>query len=271
MANEVFNISTSVSEADLLGDSLVIGSSEINTGNAFSYRNLSYILRNKGLVNRVSYSIFLGAANLYEGELLFGAIDTSKYLGDLNTIPLVKIYPYELVKPAEFHVILQGVGLVDHHGNVTSFNQQYLFALVDTGTTLFQVPQDLADIITKHVNASYDEDLGHYITNCSSQQVGDSSAFVLKFGGENYFFPSGYFILKISNSYTCALGIIPSDDMKVYLGDNALRSLYIVYDLENYEISFERVNYGSSDSSTTSDTIKTIPSAGETFAQATKA
>lgn len=49
-----------------------------------------------------------------------------------------------------------------------------------------------------------------------------------------------------------------------------MSSLYVVYDLENYELSFARANYDGADS-TDSKKIKTIPSASESIPEATKA
>ena len=238
--------------------------------NAFTYDNLPYTIKNQGLINRVSYSLFLNALGAESGDLLFGAIDESKYTGDLYTIPLVNFYSEVSDKPIDFDVTLQGVGFVAANGTATTINQQYFAAVADSGTSILHVPQDLADLMANQVGATYDNDLETYIVDCPSQDNLDKSAFVLQFGGQNYFFPYTDFILFTSDDSVCYLNIAPTDDQHVILGDNILSSLYVVYDLENYELSFARANYDGADS-TDSKKIKTIPSASESIPEATKA
>lgn len=188
----------------------------------------------------------------------------------MYTIPLVNFYSEVSDKPIDFDVTLQGVGFVAANGTATTINQQYFAAVADSGTSILHVPQDLADLMANQVGATYDNDLETYIVDCPSQDNLDKSAFVLQFGGQNYFFPYTDFILFTSDDSVCYLNIAPTDDQHVILGDNILSSLYVVYDLENYELSFARANYDGADS-TDSKKIKTIPSASESIPEATKA
>lgn len=233
---------------------------------AFTYKNLPYIIKDQGLVDRVSYSLFLNYLNAIDGDLLFGSIDTKKYKDNLSTIPLVNIYPEIYNNPSQFSVTLQGIGFVDEHGNTKTFNQQFIPAVVDSGTTDLRVPNELLDIIVDNLNATYNEDLVSYTVQCPTDDEMYKGAFVMQFGGENYFFPYANFVAPFDDD-TCMLQILSSEASFAVLGDVVLSSLYVVYDLENYEISFARANYDGADSSD----IQRIPPANTTIDLATKA
>ncbi|XBW35960.1 hypothetical protein QEN19_001533 [Hanseniaspora menglaensis] len=216
----------------------------------FTYANLPQLLKNDGLINKVAYSLFLNSFSASSGDLLFGGVDTAKYTGTLSTIPLVNIYSSYYSNPIEFDVTLQGTGFYSSDGSYTTYNDQYFAALFDSGTTLLVLPQDLADMFAASVNAEWDNDVGFYTLECPSSDVADESAYVFQFGGVNYYIPLSNYILQTSSSSTCYLGVQPSDDQQCIIGDNTLSSLYVVYDMDDYQISLAQANYeGASESS----------------------
>ena len=51
----------------------------------FEYDNLPIVLKNNGHIKKVAYSLYLNQLDAADGSILFGAVDHSKYQGQLYT------------------------------------------------------------------------------------------------------------------------------------------------------------------------------------------
>lgn len=257
----VANISNSSNVLGISFPQLESSFTSTEDSSSFTYSNLPQLLKQSGFINKVVYSLFLNSLEASSGELLFGALDTSKYTGSLHTVPLINIYSKYYDNPTEFDITLQGSGYVSSSGNTKTFSTQYLSALLDSGTTLTYLPTDLADMFASQVSAKWDSDLQYYTMTCPTDSVAQNSAFVFQFGGVNYYVPLSNYILETSESNTCVLGIQPQTSQFCILGDNTLSALYLVYDLEDYEVSIAQANYGGSSDSNIKEISSSIPGA----------
>lgn len=255
----VANVSNSSNVLGISFEGLETSDDLINGHHGFTYSNLPSILKQDGLINKKAYSLFLNALNATSGDLLFGAVDTAKYQGDMYTVPLVNIYSDVSSVPIEFDVALQGTGYVDGEGNEVTFNQQIYAAVFDSGTSFTVLPQEVADMFAKQVNATYDDDLESYVLPCGSHP--QSEAFVFQFGGVNFYTPVANYIQTTSDSNTCLLNIQTFDYNYAIIGDNSLTSLYVVYDLEDYELSIAQVDLSGADENSFEDIYSTVPGA----------
>lgn len=215
----------------------------------FTYSNLPQLLKEQGLINKVAYSLYLNSLEATSGDLLFGAVDTTKYTGQLYTVPLINIYSKYYSNPIEFDITLQGTGFVSASGKASTFNTQNIPALLDSGTTLTYLPQTIANMFASQVSASWDTNLQYYTMDCPSDSDAQNAAFVVQIGGVNYYVPLSNYILKTSDKDTCILGIQPQSTQYCIFGDNTLSSLYVVYDLEDYEISIAQADYSGASKS----------------------
>jgi len=254
----VANVSNSTSVLGISFESLE--ASNTNDSGSFTYANLPVALKNEGLIDKISYSLYLNGLQQPYGEILFGAVDSSKYTGQLYTIPLINIYSAYYENPIEFDVTLHGTGFVSYKGEETTFSTTKVPALLDSGTTLFYAPQDMADMFAAAVNAEWDDDLQYYMMSCPSDKEAMGS-FAFDLGGFIIYAPLENFIVTTSDSSSCALGVMPQDELYVILGDVFLSSAYVVYDLEDYEISIAQANYDGADSEDISAIISTVPGA----------
>ncbi|KAH3901971.1 uncharacterized protein SCDLUD_001758 [Saccharomycodes ludwigii] len=213
----------------------------------FTYPNLPVVLKQNGIINSTSYSLYLNDSDSSSGTVLFGAVDHSKYLGQLYTLPLINIYKkYGIKNVTEFDVTLQGLGFVDGDNNYT-FTNTKIPALLDSGTTLLYLPDYLLEYIADSFSAYYTEDLGLYIIGCD--KVSDDQYMVFDFGGFHINIPFVDFVLTTDDEDICVLGISGSGDLNnAILGDSFLRSTYVVYDLDNLEIAMAPANSSSSSS-----------------------
>ncbi|AQZ14900.1 MKC7 (YDR144C) and YPS1 (YLR120C) [Zygosaccharomyces parabailii] len=210
----------------------------------YEYYNFPSVLKQNGLIQKTVFSLYLNSSNSSYGNILFGAVDHSKYSGQLYTVPLLnpdtKSYPH----PVEFDVTLHGVGFTNGTSKST-FTTTPIPALLDSGTTLMYLPSELAEQIADKLGGQYDDDIGYFMIPCPSDD--DDSKLVYDFGGFEIATNLSNYVLQSSDtSYAedtqCVLGILPSD-VEAILGDVFLVDAYVVYNLEDYEISLAQASY----------------------------
>ncbi|GMM39597.1 aspartyl protease [Hanseniaspora uvarum] len=258
----LFGVATIGNSSNVLGisfEGLESSDQSENYNSDFTYANLPAVLKQDGLIEKKSYSLFLNSLSATSGELLFGAVDADKYQGGLYTVPLVNIYEGEVENPIEFDVTLQGTGYSGSDGTEVTFNQQNFAALFDSGTTLTVLPEGLVNSFAEQIGATYDYESGYYLVDC--QTFPESDAFVFQFGGVNFYSPVQNYILNTSDESQCFLGIVPASDNHAIIGDNTLTSLYVVYNLEDYELSIAQANYAGASSNSISAISDSVPGA----------
>ncbi|GMM35610.1 hypothetical protein DASC09_029350 [Saccharomycopsis crataegensis] len=224
------------------------------------YDNLPLRLVDSGHINRAVYSQYLNDYNATTGSILFGAVDSSKYTGNLTTFPLLIIDDY--VHPSTFHITCDSIDLTyasnnSFASNLSSAKHPILF---DSGTTHFVVPQTVFDwfgVAFKHI--TYVEELGSYIARCD---VLEDYNFDITFQGVTYSIPLSFFGApmtqvadifmsdepsKYKNANYCLLGISASPDNTMTAGADLSRWFYVVYDLTNYELSLAQAVFNSTE------------------------
>ncbi|CDO94275.1 unnamed protein product [Kluyveromyces dobzhanskii CBS 2104] len=221
----------------------------------YQYDNFPIVLQRNDVIEKNAYSVFLNKLDADSGSILFGAVDHSKYTGTLYTVPLVNsLRSKGYTSTIRLSITLQGVGVMSSSSNTTITETKYP-ALLDTGATFCYFPTDLASAIAESVDATYSSSSGYYLVDCD---VGDDYTLAFDFGGFHIYSPlSDYVISTSSNSRTCVLGILPQSDDEITLGDAFLTSAYVVYDLEDQEISLAQADYSDN-----SENIQVISSSG---------
>lgn len=223
---------------------------------SYQYENLPVVMKNQGIIDQLVFSLYLDDTSGASGDILFGAVDHSKYSGTLHTVPLVNFYASAgLPNPVEFDITLYGVGYQDSKSN-TTFASTMLPALLDSGTTFVYFPSDLLNAIANGLSATYDSSRKEYVMTCPTST--DNSYLAFNFGGFNINVPMSDFIEE--KSYGCRL-LMGEYDGRVILGDVFLKNAYVVYDLDNYEVSMAQADFTSSSSSNIDVINENIPSA----------
>ena len=209
------------------------------------YPNLPQRLVHDGHINTMAYSLWLNDLHAATGSILFGGIDTAKFTGDLVTVP---------IKPGSprFIISLSGVG---QNGKPTSISgAMNIDALLDSGSTYTYLPDSLTSEIYKVVGAdlvnvtNFPGGLKAAVIDCSEAE--NDRIFNFQFATN--------FALEVSmaelvqresniEDAKCVFGILPVSDNAeavAVIGDSVLRSAYVVYDLQNHQISLAqtRVN-----------------------------
>lgn len=211
-----------------------------------AYNNLPWQLKQEGKIRTAAYSLYLNDINAGSGTILFGGIDHGKYTGELVNL--------DISHPRHLAVQLQGIYT---DGREQSNNMgKPMSAILDSGTSLTYLPQDVLTNIRTALNANPSFTIGtRYYTDCNI-----TTNLVLDFGEQKINVPSYQFLWPIDQfvngvaaatafpQNSCYLGLEQSDANADYilLGDNVIRSMYIVYDLEHNKIGLAQGSGSSS-------------------------
>ncbi|KAI1816040.1 eukaryotic aspartyl protease [Poronia punctata] len=221
---------------------------EVQVGRAGKapYDNLPAALVKAGHISRNAYSLWLNDLDASSGNILFGGIDKNQYIGHLQTLPIQANRGVH----SEFLITLTALKL----DNKTIADDQAIAVLLDSGSSLTYLPDDMVETIYKRVQAEYDERSNVAYVPCSLAEedmtleftftsptisVGmDELVIDLHQTGNSPIFDDG--------QPACLFGIAPAGSGTVVMGDTFLRSAYVVYDLENNRISLAQTNFNAS-------------------------
>lgn len=204
---------------------------------AKQYDNLPAKLASDGTISSSAFSLWLNDLDASAGSLLFGGVDQSQYEGDLTTLPIQRGQgggPY-----AEFYITLNSI----HFDGDTLDSDMALPVLLDSGTSLTYLPRRIVSEVYSAVDARYDQEQGSAVVPCS---VADASAkMTFHFDAPaRISVPMNELVLNVIDNggasqgeSLCLFGISPTGGSSAVLGDTFLRSAYVVFDMENNEIS----------------------------------
>ena len=214
-----------------------------------TYANLPKAMVNKGLIKSNAYSLWLNDLDANTGSILFGGVNSAKYHGSLETLPIQKVNGVY----SEFIIALTSV-VLSKSSKTKNYTSSSLPAavLLDSGSSLTYLPDEITQDIFDDLDVTYEESEGVGYVPCSiaEKNINISYTFssptihvginelVLDSGGMNY----------KNGEAACVFGIVPAGSSTAVLGDTFLRSAYVVYDLANNEISLANTNFNSTDS-----------------------
>lgn len=208
----------------------------------YTYLNLPLKLKDDGIIHKNVFSLYLGEESDSLGLILFGAVDSAKYSGTLQTVPMVNSYSQYTDTPIRIEVALNAMQIESGSKNYTISSKAHAVVL-DTGSTYSYIFEDMLENVANTVGARYSSSAGAYVMSCIDD---DNAKITLDFSGNKLEIPlSAIQAPALSNGNTCFLTLLPqiSDSRYVLFGDNILRHMYIVYDLDDYEVSFAQVKF----------------------------
>lgn len=232
---------------------------------AYTYLNLPAKMVLDGIIKRNVYLLYLNKLTALSGTILFGGVDHSKYSGTLQTVAVVNtlaLMGYN--RPVKFEVTLSSISVSKSSGSKEVVSASYP-ALLDSGTTLVYMPASMIDRIANLVGAKYSSRIGYYTIDCSTSNVNVT----FNFTGATIEVPVSNFILYADGSNiasgskgsTCMLGLLNSGENAIILGDSFLSAAYVVYDLDNYQVSMAQAKYGDTTSNIEEIGSGSVPSA----------
>ncbi|KAK0253000.1 hypothetical protein B0A54_09911 [Friedmanniomyces endolithicus] len=212
---------------------------QYNGGNP--YPNVPLHLMQNGDINSNAYSLWLNDLDASTGSILFGGVNTDKFSGELQTLPIIREQGYY----AEFIIALTGVGANGTAGSIAS--NLATPALLDSGSSLMYLPNNIVQTIYNDVGAQYDSSQGAAFVNCNLAKSTATLDFTfssptIRVAMSELVIVAGY---DSHNQPLCIIGISPVDGGTPVLGDTFIRSAYIVYDMTNNEISIAQTRFNS--------------------------
>ncbi len=196
-----------------------------------NYDNVPVTLKNQGIISKNAYSLYLNSRQATSGQIIFGGVDNAKYSGALIALPVTS--------DNELRIHLNTVKVAGQSINAD------VDVLLDSGTTITYLQQGVADQVISAFNGQETYDANgnlFYLVDCNLS------------GSVDFDFDKNARISVPASEFTAPLY---TEDGQVYdqcqllfgtsdyniLGDNFLRSAYIVYDLDDNEISLAQVKY----------------------------
>jgi hypothetical protein len=210
------------------------------------YPNLPVLMYNQGLIDCIAYSLWLDPGATGHGRLVFGGLDTGKFLGRLETLHISMDnlnYNYATITLTKL--------TLSYNNNNIPLIDGLLQVAPDSGVTNIQLPNATADRIFASFGASYED--GTAWVDCAYTTNATTLDFL--FGSTAISVPMSE-LITYSNASVCYLNIQRTNDAPS-LGLAFLRSTYIVYDFSNNQISLAPTNPGA-----TVDNVTVIGSNG---------
>lgn len=208
------------------------------------------------------------------GSILFGGIDSEKFHDSLTILPVQKSSDDSY---RDFTVALSSVSVIDATGKTAFFQDNLdLPVILDSGTTITYLPDQIVDPIISGVGAVNDPDFG-LILPCAYRS--SAANFSFGFGGNGGLkitVDLGEFITDLYTSDSsvptfedgagpvCSFGLESSGTGPILFGDTFLRSAYVVYDMTNNQIGMGQTKFNATGSNIVEISGSAIPSATAT-------
>jgi hypothetical protein len=234
----------STSSEGVLGIGYPSREAQVVLEGAQPYANLPQLMVDQGLIRSKAYSLWLNDLSASTGSILFGGVNTEKYVGQLATLP-IQVRPGQ-PEAEEFFLTLTGI----EYGDRALGGDRADAVLLDSGSSLIYLPDDLTLEIYNTVDATIDPRRGVAVVPCSSANLKETLKF--SFSGVTISVDMTELVLPGSSTRfastgeaACTFGILPAGTSTPVMGDPFLRSAYIVYDIDNDEISLAQTNFNS--------------------------
>lgn len=239
---------TSTSGQGILGIGYEINEVQVNRAQKSPYRNLPSKMVEDGLIQSNAYSLWLNDLESNTGSILFGGVDSEKYTGQLETLPIQsqsRVFSEFLITLTELRLGTQSIA-----------SDIALAVLLDSGSSLTYLPDEIVQDIYTAVGGRYDAEEGIAYVPCSLADETQNLTFT--FSSPTIAVEMNELVLNLATSSgtqpafedgtpACLFGIAPAGRGTNVLGDTFLRSAYVVYDLDNNEISLAQTRFNTTE------------------------
>lgn len=177
---------------------------------------------------------FYMAESTSQSTLEIGAFDTSNLMNtaDMVYLPLFDQSLFYTVNVDGFQVGTNSDSILNKNGYTMNY---YSTAILDTGTTLMYVPQELyhtiIDKIVKHTSASLQG--GSYYDKCTNSAKYES--LYLLMGSTWMEIPPTSYLYPVGGGW-CMIGFMQNNDHNWLLGDVFLKNFYTIWDNVNSQV-----------------------------------
>lgn len=203
------------------------------------YSLVLHSMAEQGVIDSRVFALDLRHTEAETGAVIYGGIDRSKFIGNLQSMPVVRGQQGEY----RLGVELDGMGITLNQSRGYDLQGSDRNVMLDSGTTISRMHYATARPILQALGA-VDDGEGYYYVPCEMRETGGSVDFV--FGNTTVRVPFRDFILDIDAPF-CAVGMVITTDQQI-LGDSVLRAGYFVFDWDNEAVHIaQAANCGDDD------------------------
>lgn len=214
--------SNSTSRAGILG----LGDRVKAKSLAISNDNFVWALKNGGYIPKASFSLYLNSNDSNSGSVIFGGVDTAKYVAPLVSYPL----------NTSVGGLAANVVSIKVDGQAYTEGNTYL---LDLGTTLGFVSKQVMDHMDSVFKPTMVE-LGGIVYRKVSCNQPSNKHLEFDFGGNAVKIPYDKAVSRQGD--TCYLGFTHHEDLLI-LGDIFLRQAYVYYNLSDKILAIAQARY----------------------------
>lgn len=262
---------SSTNAQGILGVGYPLNEVQVNRARLQPYSNLPAQLVAEGVIQSNAYSLWLNDLDANTGNILFGGVDTDKYIPPLQSLPIESttgVHGEFIITLTNLHLGNRTIGRNSElanpaatgggNGNSHSNNPLALAVLLDTGSSLTYLPDDLVSELYTLLGAVYNATANAAYIACSAARSPPPNAthLTFTFSAPAIAVPLDELVLDLvtaagvrptfaDGTPACLFGIAPAGAGTYVLGDTFLRSAYVVYDLENHEIALAPTLFNS--------------------------
>jgi Eukaryotic aspartyl protease len=206
--------------------------------------SLTAALTTQGYIASKAFSLYQNDDMGAGGFLLFGGVDTTKYCGNLVTNDMVPTFATD-TEVTFITLPILNIGGTDANGNPVVFTDGSSpgKGILDSGTSFTYLPPDLVQSIWDFVGAA-PQNPSDSLANFPCVPPTSTASINFAFNGITIEVPLTQLSSSTNVPGTCTFGIGKQTPGDVgLLGDTVLSSFYIVYDLDNKQISLAPAIY----------------------------
>ncbi|KAK8443404.1 aspartyl protease [Candidozyma auris] len=241
MKNLTFGVTTNSSlPYGALGLGLMNASSFSRDVYVENYMPFPMRLKHDGVIKKTAYSLSVGGSTSSKGSVLFGAVDHSKYEGQLQKVKMVaREHPYVVDPNYDKGLRQPNIVLSSIEGDGLMIKERIGVSIASDVTANY-LPTAHVERIGKFLDGEETFD-GLWKVSCDHLESRENLTF--GFSGIKINVPIKDLIIPSTSQKDCFLHMYPQEG-QVYLGDSFLRNAYAVFDLENEEIALAQAAHG---------------------------
>jgi hypothetical protein len=231
----------------------------------------------QGFINSKAFSLYLNDLASSTGNILFGGIDTSKFTGTLQTLPLIPATPNGAI--SYYGVVLTSVSVISSDTtstfNLTSTASDgstvpEIGVVLDSGSVFTFLPTARVQAIYKLLGAVQSPLSSFFVFVDCTLLTTSNPPITIDFqftgpGGPVISVPLDEMVFPLADyaqiadhisalgtlpfKDTCMLGLLGAEEAggAMILGDTFLRSAYVVYDLDSNSIGIAQTVFNSTE------------------------
>ncbi|KAK1833995.1 aspartic peptidase domain-containing protein, partial [Podospora conica] len=208
-----------------------------------NYTGFIDALYNQNLIAHKDFSVALGSVGKDAGEVVFGGIDTSKFIGKLHALPLATQYTLREDGFYRYWLDVTFIGITTPGSCTTTPLTNDTFSarfLPDTGTTLTYMPEEVFFALLDYFPDAQPQASYGYVVDCD--HLNDQGSIDFGFGEFTIHVPIREFVFQVPPMFAtdgedtvCVIGAVPTTDFFI-LGDTFLRSVVALFRQQEHKV-----------------------------------